>query len=396
MMRSIARWAGAVVLVLVVAWGGLWWYTESRLHDMLATYAKLQSTSDGLSVVEYDGISNGTNPLAASATIHNLRWSLNTAGTDIPVAVGMAQIKVWIDAFNPLVMHIGLPNRIFVTTPQVTASINFDSIAASAGLDPRALVNRNIYALTSQTLAIHNLDVVAGAANIPLLHVDDINGHETFNPAAGPGQIALAGQDSFDGVTLAPMLVLLGHVPFGGTITHIGFNVTLSGPADWSGLIEKLHGTQISQQARQELLIQAAHHWAAQGGSGKASLILVVGPSTLNANGSVVFDSNAQPSGTADVTADHLDAFTAAITGAYAKLAPNIAQIETELSPYLSATDTGGQVLNVHVVYGKPGIMVNGSRKADMPPIDWNTLENPPSPVAQAPGDGSGAAAPGP
>ena len=160
--------------------------------------------------------------------------------------------------------------------------------------------------------------------------------------------------------------------------------------------MEQLHSTQISQQARQELLIQAAHRWAAQGGNGKASLTLVVGPSTLNANGAVVFDANAQPSGTADISADHLDAFTAAITGAYPELAQNIAQIETELSPYLSATDTGGQVVNVHVVYGKPGVMVNGSRKADMPPIDWSTLENPPAPVAQAPGDGSGAAAPGP
>ena len=69
MMRGIARLLLGIVVVLAVAWGGLWWYTEGRLHDMLATNAGLRNTDDGNSVVSYDSISKGTNPLAASATL---------------------------------------------------------------------------------------------------------------------------------------------------------------------------------------------------------------------------------------------------------------------------------------------------------------------------------------
>jgi hypothetical protein len=192
------------------------------------------------------------------------------------------------------------------------------------------------------------------------------------------------------------MVVLLGHVPFGGKIAHVGYSVTASGPADWSGLMDQMHSGQLSQQARQQLLVRTAHQWAAAGGNAKASLNLVVGPTTLNASGAVVFDATAQPGGTATVSADHLDAFTAAITNAYPELAQSIAQIETQLSPYLTTTDAGGQVLNMQVVYGKAGVVVNGSRKADMPPLDWTKLENPPAPVPVASGDGSGAATTGP
>jgi hypothetical protein len=393
MMRGVIRWVAVFILVLALAWCGLWWHIQGRLHDMLANNVRLQDTSDGSSAVQYDNISTGMNPLTASATIHNVRWSLMPPGEDTAIGVGFAQARVWIDAFDPLVMHIGMPNRIFVTTPRVALSITFGGIAANAGLNPRALFNRKIYALTGQNLAIQNMNVVAGAANIPLLHIDAINGHEMFNPAAGPNQTAVTGQHSFDGVSLTPVLVVLGHVPFGGKITHAGFNIQLSGPFDWNGLMEQLHNPQISEQAREQLLIATSHRWAERGGNGKSSVTMVLGPTTLSANGAVVFDANAQASGTADITADHLDAFTAAIVNAYPQLQPEITQIEAQLSPYLTATDTGGQVLNMHIVYGKPGVLINGSRVADMPTIDWEALENRPSaPVPQAPGDGSGAA----
>lgn len=384
-MRGMARWAGAVVVILVVAWGGLWWYTQTRLRDALANSAALQTTSNGNSVVAYDSISMGANPFVASATMNNIRWSLNTPGTDVPVTIGigLAQAKIWIDVFHPLVMHIGLPNQILITTARGAGSINFGSFAASAGLNPRALFNRKIYALTSENLAVHDMDIVAGNNAVPLLHVDDIAGHESFNPAAGPGQTAISGQDSFDGIALTPVLVVLGHVPFDGKITHIGFSMELSGPADWHGLMDRFHDAQIPEQQRQQLLVKAIHGWAAAGGNGKASLTLVLGPSTLNAKGTVAFDASAQPSGTADIAADHLDAFSAAITAAYPQTQQDITDAETRLSPYLAATSAGGQVLNVHVVYGKAGVVVNGSRMADLPPIDWNKLETLPAQAAQ-------------
>jgi hypothetical protein len=395
-MRGVVRLLAGVVLVLAVAWGGLWWYLEMRLHDMLAASAAAQITSDGSSVVSYDGISEGTNPFKASATLHNLRWSLVTPGEGTPAVVGLAQVTAWIDAFHPLVMHIGLPNRIDISTPKVTGGITFGAIAINAGLNPRALFDRKIYALTSQNLAIENLNVVAGGGNFPLLHVDNITGQDSFNASAGPSQTALTADESVDGITLTPLLVALGHVPFGGKIAHIGFSAALSGPADGNGLLEQLRAPQLSDQDRRKLMIQAAHGWALGGGNGKASLVLTLGPSTLNANGTVAFDTNAQPDGTADITADHLDAFTLAVTNAYPTLQQTVVNIEAQLSPYLTTTDAAGQALSVHIAYGRPGVVVNGTRKSDMPAIDWSVLENPPAPVTQAPGDGSGAAAAGP
>jgi len=113
-----------------------------------------------------------------------------------------------------------------------------------------------------------------------------------------------------------------------------------------------------------------------------------VGPSTLSADAAVQFDANVQPSGTADLTADHLDAFSAAVTAAYPQVQDNVNQIEAQLSPYLSTTDDGGQVLTIHLIYGSGAVSINGQKVSDMPPIDWDMLENPP---AQAAGDGSGA-----
>jgi hypothetical protein len=397
-MRGLARLIAGVVLVLAVAWGGLWWYAQGRLHDMLATNAGLRNTDDGNSVVSYDSISKGTNPLAASATLHNLRWSLRAPGEDTASVISMAQVTVWIDALNPLVMHLGLPNQIGVSTPKGVGSATFGSIAIDMRLNPHALFNRQIYAVTGQTMALHDITALV-AGSFPILHIDDITGHETIDASAGPNQTAFTAQDSIDGISLPPAMVLLAHVPFGGKITHVGFNISLSGPADWTGLTQQLRAPQLSEQDKRKLAVQAAHDWAAKGGSGKADLTLALGPTTVNANGAVAFDADAQPNGSADITADHLDTFTAALTNAYPQLQQSIVNIEAQLSPYLATTDAGGQVLNVQVAYGKPGVVVNGTRKADMPPLDWAALENPPAPiapVAQAPGDGSGAASAGP
>lgn len=388
----MARVAAIVVVVLAAAWGGLWWYTQSWLQNLLVSTASMKTTSDGSSTVDYDSVSKGTNPLVASATLNNVRWSLNAPGAGVPVAVGLAQIELWISPLNPLVMHVGLPNHIYINTPRVNGALNFGSIAVDTQLDPQALLNRKLYPLTSEMLVIQNMDFVAGNGDLVLLHIDSIIGKEGFNPKAGPAQTAFEAQDSADGIALSPALVLLAHVPFGGKIAHLGFNATLSGPVNWNGEMEKLRTAPLSEQQRRQMLIQTTHQWAAGGGHGKVKLVLELGPSTLTADSTISFDGKAQPNGTADIRANHLDNFTAALTNAYPELQPSISTLETELSPYLRTTDADGQVLTLNIAYGKDGVMVNGTKRTDMPPIDWTALENPPASVPQAPGDGSGAA----
>lgn len=394
-MGGVARFIIGVVVVLAVVWLGLWWVTELRLQDMLADEAKAHTASDGSSTMQYDSITKGFNPLVAEATIINPHLSLST-GQAVPITIAAAQARVWISAFSPLVMHVDLPDRILVTTPKLAGSINFGSIGESMTLDPRALFDRKIYAVTSAAMTFQNADVMVGDTGVALLHIDDFSMQEALDPTAGPQQSAITMEEGIDGIAMSPTITALLHVPFGGKVTHFGFAMALSGPADWRGLVSRLRESALSEAQKRQMLVQAVHRWAEHGGNAQANLNLMLGPSTLTASGTVAFDAKAQPSGTADLTADHLDAFTAALTGAYPNLQQNIAMIETELSPYLSTSGMSGQELKLHVAYGKDGVMVNGTRKADLPPIDWDalaTLANPPAAAGNDAGAGTPPAA---
>jgi hypothetical protein len=260
------------------------------------------------------------------------------------------------------------------------------------------LFNRRIYPLTGGSSTLQDIAVLADGA-IEILHIDRISVTETVQDAPGPSQTAMTIQEAIDNIALPNWVISRWQLPFGGRISHVQIGLTASGPIDWSALLQQLDTSQQSVQGRNKMLLQILHGWASQGGNAKANLQLAIGPTTLNAGGSVVFDSNAQPSGTAAITADHLDSFTAALTTAYPPLQQSIAGIEGRFSSYLTTSADSGQTLNVHVTYGKDGVLVNGTKQADMPPLDWNALENAPvsgttPAIPQAPGDGSGAASP--
>jgi hypothetical protein len=188
-------------------------------------------------------------------------------------------------------------------------------------------------------------------------------------------------------------------IPFGGKITHLGLTLNVSGPlpANLSGLADQIRAAAQDPVAEQKVFMPVVHDWATQGGNGNFSLTTIIGPSTLTAGAAVKFDADVQPEGTADITANHLDQFTGAITNAYPDAQSDIAQAEAQLSQYLTTTSDGGQTLTMHVVYGSGAVNVNGEKVGPLPPVDWNTLENPP-PASDTPdnGDDSGANAPQP
>jgi hypothetical protein len=395
-MRNMARLLACIVLVLAVAWGGLWWYVQERLRDGLVSYAERHNAADGSNTLSYSSIKTGLNPLTASAIMQNVRMTIQPPNTDTQLAASYAQVGLSIDAFNPSVLHVLLPDRLDISTPRGSITITSGSIAGSANLDPRALFNRKIYPLTGGSSSAQDVAVLADGS-IEILHIDHINVAETVQDAAGPSQTAMTVQEAIDNIALPNWVISRWQLPFDGRISHVQIGLTASGPLDWSALLQQLNTPQQSIQDRNKMLLQKLHGWASQGGNAKASLQLAIGPTTLNASGNVVFDSDAQPSGTADVTADHLDSFTAALTSAYPPLQQSIAGIEGRYSSYLSTSAASGQILNIHAAYGKDGVLVNGTKQADMPPLDWNALENASVPgtslpLPQAPGDGSGAA----
>ena len=210
-MRGMARLAASVILVLAVAWGGLWWYAEGRLHDMLAAYAARLTTADGTSTLNYDNISVGMSPLTASATLNNVRWNLQPAGTNAQSVITLAHVSAWIDAFDPLVMHIGLPDRIDISTSRGAASVTFGATAISYRLEPATLFNRNIYPVTSGTLMFHDIDVLAGGGAMQFLHIDDITVQSSLNAGAGPNQTAMEVTESIDGMALPGWVAEIGR-----------------------------------------------------------------------------------------------------------------------------------------------------------------------------------------
>ena len=394
-MRFIGRVLGMAVLVLAVVWLGLWWWAEGRMQTGFANWAsRMQAQGDVK--ISYARINRGLSPLAANVTLTNVLITVQPDPRRAPISVTLPSLGMEIDAANPRELRYNLPRQVSINTPRADVAVTFGSIALTQQIDLNALAAAEIDPFNASDASASNINIMASSGSLLLLHIDSYDAHGSFNRKAGPGDTAIGLTETIKGISLSPLLTRLASVPFGGAITQIGLKLNISGPApaNWEALASQFNAVPAADKAgRGKIALQAVQGWASQGGNANASLTLAIGPSTLNASGAVKFDAQAQPAGTADVTADHLDAFSAAIAGAYPRMQDSISMIQARLSPYLSATPADGQALNMHVVYGAGSVSINGQKVSDMPPINWNALENPPAPTPQAPGDGSGAAA---
>ncbi len=330
-------------------------------------------------------------------TLNNLLVTIQPNPAAAPVSLTLPSFTLRVEAVNPLLLHLDWPSQMNVNTSRANVAITFGSISQTETIDLRAVLAHDIYPFTAFDYEASNINFLASSGSLLMLHIDGFTGHGTLNRTAGADATMYSYTDTIDGIAISPLLTRLASVPFGGKITRLGLTMNVSGPAaaNWQALMTQINAVPETDRAdRDKILLQAIHDWAAQGGSANAKVNLAVGPSTLNADGSVKFDANVQPQGTANLTADHLDAFSAAVVNAYPQLQSAVNGMEARLSPYLSSTDAGGQTLTLHVTYGHGNVAINGQAATALPPLDWTLLENPPPPPAQAPGDGSGAAAP--
>jgi hypothetical protein len=393
-MRAVIKFLLGLILVLAIAWVGLWWYAEGRLQNGFESWADTQATAGWK--ITYTALNRGTSPTQALLTITDLTLTPPADAAGETGTITLPGLALRIDALNPLVFHIDLPNKISVAVGNnVGLAINTSSIAITETLDPNALLNKAAYPFRGGDFAATNMDILASEGSLLVLHIDSISGHEDINPAAGNADTALASTAKFSGIALSPLFTKVAQIPFNGQVSSLSLGIILSGPVpdDLHGLVAQINAATASGgvAAQQKIVIPVVRKWASQGGSGSMSLGLTIGPSTAKADAAVKFDANLQPAGTADLSADHLDEFTAAITSAYPQVQDTISQAEAQLTPYLTTTAAGGQTLGLNATYGPPGITINGAKVADMPPVNWDALENPPP---AAPGDGSGAAAP--
>ena len=402
-MRGIIKFLLTLILGIALIWLGFWWYAESRLQKGFTDWADNQAAHGWK--ISYDSVHRGTSILDAALTIDNLSMTAPPGPAGTQPSLALPRVTLRIAALDPLVFHTDLPNKIAVSFGDNIALVfSTGSIALSENLDPNTIFKRSAYPFRGGDFNAGNIDVLASNGSLLVLHIDQISSHADLNLRAGPHQTAILSRASMDGVAISPLLARLASVPFDGKLAHLDFAANLSGPvpANLSDLVNRLNASSHDLRTQQKLLVPVIHLWASQGGTGSLQADATLGPSTIHADGSVKFDARQQPNGTADLAADHLDQFTQALTNSYPSLQDDIAQEEAELSQYLSNANQSGQTLTLHVTYGPPGIIINGQKRAEMPPLDWNALENPLPPPASVPpptpmpGDGSGATSPAP
>ncbi len=384
-MRGLIRFFSGLIVILAIIWGGLWWYAEGRLQSGFTAWGDLYA-SKGWKIA-YDGMHKGTSPLAATLQIDNLILSPPPDVEGLTGTITLPSVTLRIDALDPLVLHTDLPPKILASISPNNADIavTFGAAAASATLDPHAVFSKTGDPYRSGRFTASNVDVLA-SGSLLVLHVDAIDTHFAFNPDAGAAAPALNSSETVDGFALSPILTRLASIPFDGKISHLAFGLKLSGPVPdhLAGIADQFEAIPHDDFAdQQKLLAPLVHQWAVQGGNGAVTVNAVVGPSTLAADAAVAFDANVQPAGTANLTADHIDEFTGALTAAYPALQAYVLQGEAMLSDYISSTDQGGQTLAMHAMYGAAGVMVNGKKISEMEKLDWTALENPPA--SQAP-----------
>jgi hypothetical protein len=382
-MRALSRLLLGLLLIVIVAWVGLWWYAEGRIQDGINEWATRTATS-GQVRVSYDSMARGGSPLAATVTVHNMRLVVAPTQAVAPITLTIPVVTFEIDAATPTVLTVNTGNQLSVSGTRGDVAVTYDAASLIEHLNGQALFKKTAYAVTSSELKSSNINVLASSGSLQVLHIDDIDAQGAYNPTATASQSALTLSEFFQGLSLSPLVTRLAGLPFDGRIAELALTLNVAGPVppSWLGLQTQLKTTPAADTAaRQKLLITALHDWAAGGGTATSTAKLVLGPSTLTANANIKFDANVQPIAAGDVLANHLDAFTQAIANAYPQLQPQIAQFEALMSPYLTTNGDDGQVLTLHLTAANGNFGVNGKTLAPMPPLDWNSLENPPPPV---------------
>lgn len=391
-MRSFIKGLAGLVILVVLVWLGLWLYANMRLKQLVTAEIN-QVNASGTAHISYDKIATSRSPLLASVMISHPHWTSQPDPSVPAVTASAASLGAHISLLHPLTLHVDMPLSIAISSSEASGALTFEVADITGTLSPSIWLGDTDNPIINGDAQFAGVNLLASNGSLQVAQIGTLTLHESLNANANASQTALALREDMHDFSLSPILTRLLNLPFGGKIEHVAVTARLSGPLDWRSIAKQEASFQ-DQDARDKFMLQTLHQWAMAGGSGQGSLSLKLGPSQLKADGTVAFDKAGQPSGKTDVTADHLDQFTGALTGSYPGLQDWISQIEAMLSPYLSTTTDGGQELAMHTVYGKGGIVVNGKKTGDLPPLDWNKLLNPPPAPAVAPGDGSGAASP--
>ncbi|WP_298223681.1 DUF2125 domain-containing protein [Acidocella sp.] len=389
-MRSFIKGLVGLVILVALVWLGLWLYANMRLKQLVTAEINHVNAS-GTAHISYHNITTSHSPILASVTVSQPRWTSQPDPSVPAVTASAVSLGAHVSLLHPLTLHMDMPLTITISSSEASGALTFEAADITETLSPSIWLGNSTNPVSSGNAHFEGVNLLASNGSLEVAKIGALTLHESLNAKAGPSQTALDLQEDMHHFSLSPILTRLLNLPFDGKIEHISLSGQLSGPLDWRSIAEQEANFQ-DQDQRDKFMLKTLHQWAMAGGSGHGSLSLKLGPSRFKADGKIAFDKAGQPSGKMDLTADHLDQFTNALTGSYPGLQGWVSQIEARLSPYLSTTSDGGQVLTMHTVYGKNGIVVNGQKTSSPPSLDWNMLLNPPH--SPAPNNASGAASP--
>lgn len=375
-MRSFFRFLLVLVLVLAIAWLGLWWYAEGRINTGFhQEEANLRAQGWTIS---HGPTARSTSPLVARYTVTNLRLTPpQSAGPAVSITVPQASFSV--HAGNPATLVIDLPTRWIASLASGPSfTLRFDRIGGRLGFDPGAALTGGTDPVRSWRMAASGIRIDSENTNFTLASVDSVSTDVVRDPAAGADGTALSVREHVRGFALSPIFVTLGNLPFDGKFHAFDLALDLSGPAigqpngpvtpnlaPFSG-----NAAAVLTQSWDELA-PILHPWAKAGGHGRYRLHLAVGPLDAKAQGTFGFDSALQPQAKADLTADGISAFLGDLGNDYPALLDPVSHLTAQLSPYLVKGPKGGQRLSVKLALKGGTVSANGQSVGTVPKLVW-------------------------
>lgn len=391
MRRFIAALGGAIILV-VLAWLGIWFYAEMHLKQ-LAEARISQFNKVGGNQVLYKKLITSDSPFVISIALVNPQLKIIRPSSNMPLFASAARIGMHIAPLHPLTLHVDWPLIVNVRDmSHPNDLIVFSSATASMveTLNPSVWFGNYTNPVSAVNTKFTNINLLASNGSLQIAWIDSFSSHTTFNNAANTSQNALSLQYNIRNLRVSPVLTKLFSLPFNGEIKQISTSLMISGPLNIDQMVTE-QSRITNEDEYKQFLLQTTHDWAKAGGHTQGSLTLDLGPSLIDANFAAAFDQQIQPKGTMNVTVSNLNELADSLNAAYPTFKDYISQAEAMLAPYMFNTENG-PILKINAAFGQPGIFVNGKQDAAMPTLDWNSLLNPSAAPAFAPGDGSGAA----
>lgn len=389
-MRRFIMGVAGLVILLALAWLGLWFYAEMRLKQLVEAKVE-QINSSGNGHVTYSGLTTSSSPLVAGITMLAPQLTLAFSPSASPVTVNAARIGAHINLLHPLTLHIDIPLKIMMNGLGAPAVLTFATATITETLTPSVWQGDTSNPIAAGDADYTGINLLASNGSLQVIQIDHLDLRQALNASAGTDQPALVLSGDMQGLRVSPILTRLFALPFNGEINSLSASLTMSGPLNWEQIAKQQANLQDDDQ-RTKFLFQTFHQWAESNGHAQGQIGLWVGPAHMQTHFTLAFDKQVQPEGKVDVNADHLGEFASTLVAAYPDLQPSISQLQATLAPYVATTTSNGHALTLHVTYGQNGVFVNGKKTGTPPPLDWNSLLNVAPPPALVSGDGSGAA----